>query len=713
MWVLAVVCCSGWGCGDDGVSGDGGSTTADDTASSGPSSSSSASSSPSTSSSSSTDGTDTTSGPTTSSGPTTDSDATDDTMTTGTSSGTEPETSSTETGETDTTSEASSSSSTTAVEPADCTVPVSHDTIAAALLDVACPTIFVEPGTYHEMVTVTRDVTIEGTGDGEVIFDAQGGGTTVTILANVNVTLRGLTVTGGSAPQGGGIRSAGTLLLDEVIVRDNEAVGTNAQGGGVFAIGDTEVRTSTIELNTVTASGASALGRGAGIWLQGATLQLTGGTRIADNLVTVNDASGGSGAGGGVFVRIGALVVGDGTIVEDNVVATNGVMGSAFGHVATGGGIAVADSTVTFGDDVVVRDNEVAATGAGDLRIAEGGGLFVSGGSFSAGRLTLDDNRAIASDGPANATGGGAVFSDVLSIELVGLRAHGNVAHATAASAEEEAFARGGAVCVLATSALATTIDIADVVIDDASALAEIAGMATARGGGLLIEAQSGGSAVGRLRRVAIVNGRALADAVGEGGGLAVLGGDASAIDLAVVNATVSGGEVAGSLVARGGDVGIAAPLSGAEVDVQLRFSTIVAGIADPGGSALAVWADASSQAQVLLAKSIVHDAGGGAVLGCSLEGGGVVSQGANLLGGACAAFGTTEDQIDVDPLLASLAVDGDHFVHVPAPGSPAIDVVEPAACVDDLGAALTVDQRGLPRPADAGCEVGSVEVQP
>lgn len=47
-----------------------------------------------------------------------------------------------------------------------------------------------------------------------------------------------------------------------------------------------------------------------------------------------------------------------------------------------------------------------------------------------------------------------------------------------------------------------------------------------------------------------------------------------------------------------------------------------------------------------------------------------------------------------------------------PLAGSPALDLVPPASCVDDAGDTLTVDQRGEPRPesGSANCDAGSVE---
>ena len=46
-------------------------------------------------------------------------------------------------------------------------------------------------------------------------------------------------------------------------------------------------------------------------------------------------------------------------------------------------------------------------------------------------------------------------------------------------------------------------------------------------------------------------------------------------------------------------------------------------------------------------------------------------------------------------------------------PGTGGIDAGNPGGCTDRLGAPLETDQRGLPRPAGAACDLGAYEVQP
>jgi autotransporter family porin len=50
---------------------------------------------------------------------------------------------------------------------------------------------------------------------------------------------------------------------------------------------------------------------------------------------------------------------------------------------------------------------------------------------------------------------------------------------------------------------------------------------------------------------------------------------------------------------------------------------------------------------------------------------------------------------------------------HALLSGSPAIDRIPVEDCVDADGLPVTEDQRGEPRPAGDGCDVGAFEVQP
>ncbi len=65
------------------------------------------------------------------------------------------------------------------------------------------------------------------------------------------------------------------------------------------------------------------------------------------------------------------------------------------------------------------------------------------------------------------------------------------------------------------------------------------------------------------------------------------------------------------------------------------------------------------------------------------------------------------------DALLGALGPNGGPTWTVPpSAASPAVDGVPAGQCYDDEGRTLDHDQRGLPRPVGASCDVGAVERQ-
>lgn len=93
-----------------------------------------------------------------------------------------------------------------------------------------------------------------------------------------------------------------------------------------------------------------------------------------------------------------------------------------------------------------------------------------------------------------------------------------------------------------------------------------------------------------------------------------------------------------------------------------------------------------------------------------------ISSQGYNLVSSlqACTVSGTlTGNVTGVSANLAALASNGGPTqTQALNAGSPAIDAADPAGCTDQNGAALAVDQRGLPRSSNGRCDMGAFEVQ-
>jgi hypothetical protein len=242
----------------------------------------------------------------------------------------------------------------------------------------------------------------------------------ITVDANVQAKLVGLTITGGwASDQGGGIYNGGTMTIADSAIAYNSADGS---GGGIFNNGTMTVTDSTIAYNSVGVGGG--IGFGGGIFSGGALMVTdstiannstgffgegggiyNGGTMtIADSAIAYNSADG---DGGGIFNN-GTLTVTDSTIAYNSV----GV-GFGGGINSSGGTLTVTDSTIAynsagFGGGIIcgggtetVTDSTIAYNNVGRGR---GGGIYSGSGTLTVTNSTIAYNSA--------GDGGGGIFND-------------------------------------------------------------------------------------------------------------------------------------------------------------------------------------------------------------------------------------------------------------------------------------------------------------
>ncbi len=110
--------------------------------------------------------------------------------------------------------------------------------------DIIC----IDQGTYNELVTINKAITLTNMGDnppGYVIINGNGAGRTVSI-SSATVTLKNLWIKGGSADTGGGIEIYGAngVTIDHCLITDNTAT----DGGGIYI---TNANNATIENCTI------------------------------------------------------------------------------------------------------------------------------------------------------------------------------------------------------------------------------------------------------------------------------------------------------------------------------------------------------------------------------------------------------------------------------------------------------------------------------
>jgi hypothetical protein len=205
-------------------------------------------------------------------------------------------------------------------------------------------------------LVVSQSLDIERPGAGELTISGNAAGRIFDVPSGTDLTIAGLTLTGGLAADGGAVLNAGDLTLARDVLAGNVAQGV--AGGGLFADGG---------------------GRGGGGENEaGATLD------VSQSSFTGNEAlggpSGGNAFGGGIYNEAGTVTIDSSTFTGNQAVAGNG--GSAGVTVTLPGGVS-----------------------ATLLGVAGGGGVWNDGGALTVTNSTLGKDLA---EGGSNDDGSGS-----------------------------------------------------------------------------------------------------------------------------------------------------------------------------------------------------------------------------------------------------------------------------------------------------------------
>jgi RTX calcium-binding nonapeptide repeat (4 copies) len=315
-----------------------------------------------------------------------------------------------------------------------------HPTVQSAL-DAAhtapgADTVSLAASSYRENVRVNpQHVTITApAGPDATVLDATGQGESAIRILGGQVTVRGLTITGGTGTGTGGRRGGGVQLLTpeggtparatfaNCVIAGNSALDPNSNGGGVFVGSE-----SSATFNACTIDSNSAGDGGGGIFGSvDATIRVNGGT-IGNNAAGVNSAAGG---GGGIAVADADLLV-RGTAITGNTSTAVGGAVHAINHLST------TERTVAMSDCDVSGN-----TTASEDRDDQGGGIHIedrvslvmtgctvvgnqadSGGGISSFRGNVSVTDSVIADNEATnpqGVGGGGVMSIGAQTALAG-----------------------------------------------------------------------------------------------------------------------------------------------------------------------------------------------------------------------------------------------------------------------------------------------------
>ncbi len=228
-------------------------------------------------------------------------------------------------------------------------------------------------------LVISDDVTVTGLGASTLAVDA-GGSSRVLQITSGTVDINGLTISGGNADQGGGIKNelAATTTLTGLVVNGNTATsGDYSAGGGIWNQGDLTIAGSTISNNNTTVG----FGSGAGIWNRGG-LTVTGSTITGNSSVA---------DGGGIYSTPGS----DEVTIVDSTISNNYAADDA-------GGVFILSGSGNI--NTIIGSTISGNTAAGD----DGGGIWSYRGILEIANSTISGNSAVDIGGGLHRYGSGS-----------------------------------------------------------------------------------------------------------------------------------------------------------------------------------------------------------------------------------------------------------------------------------------------------------------
>ena len=551
-------------------------------------------------------------------------------------------------------------------------------------VDLSTPfdTIYLPAGSYVlTLGEISVGKTITLTGQGTTAADTIIDGNNASRLFNITsgmVTFTNLTLQNGqpASGNGGAIGTAGvgSLTLDNTVITNSISPGS---GGGVFLTGGTLTLLNNSQVLSNTAV-INATGAGGGIYVNQGTVNLT------DSIIARNSARFGGGIsmnqataqviinnsqilnnsglepgpngfpGGGIFIGTGSVIMNSGLISGNNAFRGAGVLVASGSFTLNGGSITNNESD--YGAGVYVRnplglltlnDGEIS----GNRSVATsfgGGGVYIFQGRVVQNGGEISDNTAV--------NFGGAMEVRQGSFEMNGGIISGN-----------SAGNWGGAIYN----------DIGTITITNGT----LTNNYSLLGGGAIATGATSHNFISNS--VIYTNSTSITQT---GGAILNTG------TLTLTNVTLSD-----NLANNGG--GLQNEGTATLTNVTIYENTAVSnggGLNENGGT-------------LNVANSIV--AGNNAPTGPDCAGT-IVSQGYNLIQDDtnCTISGSTTGNINGDPLLATLALNGGTTLnHALSPSSPALDAGDNVSCA-------STDQRGVMRPIDgdndatATCDMGAFE---
>ena len=586
--------------------------------------------------------------------------------------------------------------------PGPCTLGLHVQSLGEAMSDSRCTRLDVPAGTFEVQGTsVFRSLEIRGAGSELTTLDAGGAGRHFNATINGRtLTLTGLTLTGGSATDGGSVNMAGEdsrLELDDVLFAGNRA---GRAGGAVqLASATLDARSCAFVGNEVVNTGSGNLASGGAIAASSATILLDG-CRFEGNVAATDleTASGGAARGGAVSMSGGSLLA-EQTTFEGNRVEARGQAATE----RTGGAIFASSASVLLRHGTRLIGNTAAMpAGCASCGTARGGALDLDRGSLVLEDMTVASNRSENPIGNGITRGGGVYVDNADQVLVSGTTFEENEVRLGNTRS-------GGALYVIVNQLGRTTQLLVErttftdnsVSCDDVDCPVS----ATGAGGAATLHITLG-TLDALFDRTLWHGNRTIAPGTNSGGGAVYITGFGNGVaNIDFVNTTMSGNDSAsGSAIRFAGSGNASSP---PRVYTIRLFNTTIA--ANTGGTALRVQGSISlPDPQVVLEvrNTVMLDSGGFCSFNSSVDArslGWRFSRGTSQCTFSAGTGDTVIENTDLDELSDN---GGGTLTHAFVTGASAIGGGEPGGCTV-AGSALTADQRGNARTT-ANCTPGA-----
>lgn len=282
---------------------------------------------------------------------------------------------------------------------------------------------------FSKQITINKNLTISGPGANLLTIRAfdptaatkNGDGSRVFTIDDASsatlrdVSISGLTLTGGdAATSGGAISSAENLVVTDCVINGNNTgmLFSSGAGGGIFS------QAAFFNPNSLTIRGSTLTGNTAPVSEGGAIRQRYGQLVIEDCTISNNSAA----VGGGVSVGGANVQISGGTF--DSNTATGGPTT----QIGTGGAINVANTKISISGSTISGNTSTT-----------GGGIYARATSISApNATTVSISNSVLSNNSVSRNGGG-VFTSYSTLSILNCTLSGNTG--TGSTSE------GGAIC--------------------------------------------------------------------------------------------------------------------------------------------------------------------------------------------------------------------------------------------------------------------------